>query len=130
MKRRLLLDTHVFLWYVTQNPRLPVDQLDAIDDMMSHVAVSQVSLWECAIKFQLGKLPLPTGGIQHLIDQIKRCRITLLKISNPDILRLMTLPKLHGDPFDRMLIAQALNGGWTLVTQDQKILAYPVPVFV
>jgi PIN domain nuclease of toxin-antitoxin system len=122
---RLLLDTHVFLWYISGDARLPAPVVDAIRQAVE-VFLSPVSIWECVIKQQLGKLPLPQPAQTYLPQQRERHQIESLALTESCIRHLATLPMLHRDPFDRILICQALENGLTLVTVDEAVLAYPV----
>lgn len=123
---RLLLDTHVFLWYVTGNRELPARLQEAIRDPENEVFLSVVSIWEASIKHRLGKLPLPSPPGSYLPLQRERHKIASLAVEEPAVARLDGLPLLHNDPFDRMLISQALEHGLTLVTVDDTVKAYPV----
>jgi PIN domain nuclease of toxin-antitoxin system len=125
---KLLLDTHVFLWYISADPRLPSAFRDAIRDPANQVYLSAASVWEAVIKYSLGKLPLPEAPAEYLPRQREAHRITALPIEEGAFLHLATLPPLHRDPFDRLLIAQALQPGRTLVTVDGGVQAYPVPL--
>jgi PIN domain nuclease of toxin-antitoxin system len=125
---RLLLDTHVFLWYISADPQLPAAFQNAIRDPANAVFLSAASVWEAVIKHALGKLPLPEAPAEYLPRQRVAHRISPLPIEEGAFVHLASLPSLHRDPFDRMLIAQALQHGLTLVTVDDAVLAYPVPV--
>src|SRR5436853_5941258 len=115
---RLLLDTHVFLWYISADPQLPVAFRDAIRDPANEVYLSVASVWEAVIKYALGKLPLPEAPAGFLPRQREAHRIASLAVEEGALAHLANLPPLHRDPFDRILIAQALHQGLTLVTVD------------
>lgn len=123
---RLLLDTHVFLWHVTGSRELPGRLQEAIRDPENDVFLSVVSIWEASIKHRLGKLPLPGPPGSYLPLQRERHRIASLTVEEAAVARLDALPLLHNDPFDRMLISQALQHGLMLATVDDAIKAYPV----
>ncbi len=125
---RLLLDTHVFLWLIAGDARLSAGTVEAIRNPDHEVVLSVVSLWEVMIKHQLGKLPLPRPPAAYLPEQRERHQIAALALDEASVGHLAHLPAIHRDPFDRMLIAQALAHDLTLVTADPLILAYPVPV--
>jgi PIN domain nuclease of toxin-antitoxin system len=125
---RLLLDTHVFLWYISADPRLPVAFRDAIREPTNFVYLSVASVWEAVIKYALGKLPLPEAPAGYLPRQREAHRITPLPLEEGALAHLAGLPPLHRDPFDRILIAQALQHGLTLATVDDAVRAYPVPL--
>ncbi|MBY0521820.1 MAG: type II toxin-antitoxin system VapC family toxin [Gemmataceae bacterium] len=123
---RLLLDTHIFLWYITADPQLPVAFRDAIRDPVNEVYLSVASEWESVIKYALGKLPLPEAPAEYLPRQREAHRITSLPIEEAALTHLAGLAPLHRDPFDRVLVAQALQHGLTLVTVDDAVRGYPV----
>ena len=125
---RLLLDTHVFLWYITADSRLPAAWQTAIRDPANEVYLSVASVWEAVIKYQLGKLPLPEPPADYLPRQREAHGIASLPVEEGAMAPLAGLPPLHRDPFDRLLIAQALQHGLTLATVDPEVTAYPVPV--
>ncbi len=125
---RLLLDTHVFLWYISADPQLPVVFRDAIRDPANEAYLSVASVWEAVIKYALGKLPLPKAPAEYLPQQREAHRIATLPIEEAAFAHLASLPPLHHDPFDRILIAQALQQGMTLVTVNDLVRAYPVPL--
>jgi PIN domain nuclease of toxin-antitoxin system len=124
---RLLLDTHVFLWYITADPRLPATFLAAIREPANEVYLSAASIWEAVIKHGLGKLPLPAPPADYLPRQREAHGIVALPIEEGAMKHLAGLPALHRDPFDRLLIAQALQHGLSIVTVDNDVAAYPVP---
>ena len=126
---RLLLDTHVFLWHLNGSKALPADLRAAIQDPANAVFLSPVSIWEALVKYRLGKLPLPASPHIYLPEQRRRHRIETLPLDEPSVARLAGLPDLHRDPFDRMLVCQALEHGLTLATVDPAVRAYPVPVW-
>ena len=121
---RLLLDSHVLLWLATDDPKLGPAVRTVIADGSNTVLASIASLWELTIKAGLGKLTLPTGFHRLLVEN----GLTILPINVRHIDRLDSLPRHHGDPFDRMLIAQAQADGLTLVSADRTIRFYDVPV--
>jgi PIN domain nuclease of toxin-antitoxin system len=123
---RLLLDTHVFLWYISADPQLPVVFRDAIRDPLNEVHLSVASVWEAVIKYALGKLPLPEAPAEYLPRQREAHRIGSLPVEEGALVHLASLPPRHRDPFDRILIAQALQHGLRLVTVDDAVRAYPV----
>src|SRR5690349_4689221 len=123
---RLLLDTHVFLWYIDADPRLPAAFRDAIRDPANEVYLSVASVWEAVIKHALGKLPLPGPPADYLPRQRLAHRIASLPIEEGALIHLAALPALHRDPFDRLLIAQAFQHGLTIASVDAAVRAYPV----
>jgi len=125
----LLLDTHIFLWYINGDKQLPSPMRRAIRNPHNAVYLSVVSLWEATIKFDLGKLPLPESPNTYIPRQRVRHLIASLPVNESDVKQLAKLPALHRDPFDRMLICQAIERQLTLVTVDDAICSYPVSVF-
>jgi PIN domain nuclease of toxin-antitoxin system len=125
---RLLLDTHIFLWYITGDARLADEIRELIRQPENEVYLSVVSLWEVIVKYQLGKLPLPQPPEKYLPLQRERHLISSLPLNEASVSHLAKLPSLHRDPFDRMLICQAVEHGLTIVTVDEVISSYPVLV--
>lgn len=121
----LLLDTHVLLWAVDNDPTLSPAVREAIMDGRNVVFVSAATAWEIAIKRALGKLQAPSGGY---LEELKRHRFTPLDITAEHALAVEHLPPHYADPFDRMLVAQALVEKLVLITRDSRIKAYPVQV--
>lgn len=124
---RLLLDTHVCLWFITADSRLPLTWKETISDSDNEVSLSVASLWEAIVKYQLGKLPLPKPPATYLPLQRERHLINSLPLDEQIVAKLSELPSLHRDPFDRMIICQALAHNFVLATVDEAIRAYPVP---
>jgi len=120
----LLLDTHVLLWWLEDNPVLSDKARAAISDGKRGVFVSAASAWEIAIKKALGKLEAP----DDLEAALPANAFQALPISMAHALTAGALPAYHGDPFDRMLVAQAMLENLTLVTRDENIARYNVPV--
>jgi PIN domain nuclease of toxin-antitoxin system len=125
---RLLLDTHVFLWYISADGRLPVVLRDAIRDPANEVFLSAASIWEAVIKHSLGRLPLPGPPADFLPQQRQVHRIASLPVEEGALLHLASLPPLHRDPFDGILVAQALQHGLTFCSVDGQIRGYAVAV--
>ena len=123
---RLLLDTHVFLWCAMDSGRLPQNVRDAVEDPGNDVYVSSAAAWEIAIKFDLGKLPLPTSPVLWTPSRIEKLGFKELPVSVDHACAVSSLPAHHADPFDRLMIAQAQLEGLTLVTADKAVLTYPV----
>ncbi|WP_425615108.1 type II toxin-antitoxin system VapC family toxin [Anatilimnocola sp. NA78] len=123
---KLLLDTQVFLWLIAGDVRLPLTWHDAITDKTSDVALSVASIWEATIKYQIGKLPLPGPAEIFLPAERIRHQIASLSITEGAIGELAKLPLLHRDPFDRIIVAQAIHEQRTLVTADMTLKGYPV----
>lgn len=124
---RLLLDTHAFLWYITNDPKLPRHAFNAIREKSNDAYLSVVSLWEILVKYQSGKLALPAPADEYLETRRSAHRIASLELDANAVSRLLSLPAHHHDPFDRMLICQALHHDLTIVTIDETIKRYGVP---
>jgi PIN domain nuclease of toxin-antitoxin system len=119
---RLLLDTHVALWAVTGSASLPPaaqDMIRAADE----VFVSVASVWEIAIKHALGKGDMPVSSAQA-VQAFADAGYTMLPIRTPHVVHVEQLPPLHHDPFDRLLVAQALTEPLTLITRDRLVAQY------
>src|SRR5262245_18525312 len=125
---RLLLDTHVFLWYLTADANLPATFRAAIQDPANEAYLSVASVCETVIKHALRKLPLPASPADYLPRQRNAHGISSLPIDEGAMPHLAGLPPLHRDPFDRLLIAQALQHGLTVATVDPAVMAYAVPL--
>lgn len=122
---RLLLDSNVFYWWSTNRKRLASDVIDAIAEA-ERPAISVVTPWELELKQRLNKIELPNG----LWGSLETDAFALVGIELADALAAARLPLHHRDPFDRMMIAQALNRGWTIVTGDGDFSAYGVAVMM
>ena len=123
---RLLLDTHVFLWYITADPKLSESFRAATQDASNDVFLSSISVWEAVIKHGLGKLSLPALPATYLPQQRTAHGIAALPVDEGAMAHLAELPPIHRDPFDRLLIAQAKQHELTLMSVDQLFSAYPV----
>ena len=125
---RLLLDTYIFLWFISADAQLPAAWRDSIRDPRNDVFLSVVSVWEAMVKYAIGKLPLPHPPEDYLPTQRVQHQMTSLPLDEASVRRLATLPSVHRDPFDRMLVCQALAHGLTVVTVDPVFRAYPAPL--
>jgi PIN domain nuclease of toxin-antitoxin system len=121
---RLLLDTHIFLWLISDDASLSDGFRRAIVDSDNEVYLSVVSVWEVTVKHQLGKLTLPENPSLYLPRQRERHQIMSLVMDELSVARLSELESLHRDPFDRMLLCQALAHDLLLVTVDSAIQQY------
>ena len=118
----LLLDTHVLLWWLADDPRLTPTMREAIANPTTPVMVSAASAWEVAIKAAAGKLTMPSG----LREELAEHGFTELPVTIEDGLAAGALPRHHSDPFDRLLIAQATRRRFVLVTADRRVADYEV----
>jgi PIN domain nuclease of toxin-antitoxin system len=125
---KLLADTHVVLWSATAPGRIGEEARAAIEDGGNDLFMSVVTAWEIAIKQSLGKLDLPKPAEKWLPEVIRRTGFEVADLSLAAALRVRGLDWHHRDPFDRLLIAQALENGHTVITHDEIFAAYGVPV--
>ncbi len=125
---KFLLDSNVLLWSISDRSKLTPRVRQIIDDPQSELHVSRTSIWELSATVAAGRLKMPGSSIQSLIDQIDMLGLEILELENRYILRTETLPYHHSDPFDRILIAQALEDGLTLLSSDGKFPLYAAPV--
>jgi PIN domain nuclease of toxin-antitoxin system len=123
---KLLLDTCTFLWCIEGGEALSDVVKRALVDPANDVYLSSVSAWEIVVKHALGKLPLPEPPERYVPAQRQMRGIERFPLDEEASLHLQRLPPLHRDPFDRMLICQALVANLTLVTPDENIARYPV----
>jgi PIN domain nuclease of toxin-antitoxin system len=126
---KLLLDTHTFLWLNTAPERLGA-ALAELEDSRNRLVVSAATSWEIAIKHARGRLALPDPPERYVPDLIRRIGAEPLAIEHAHALGVASLPPLHRDPFDRLLVAQARSIEATLVTTDQRIADYPVRTLI
>ena len=125
---RVLVDTHAFLWALLKDPRLSADAQQILTSESSELVFSLASLWEISIKMRLGRLRAIGSSVAYVRDEMTEYGMELLPIRFEHILRLETLPQHHGDPFDRLLIAQASTEGIPILTGDKRFSEYGVPL--
>jgi PIN domain nuclease of toxin-antitoxin system len=125
---RFLLDTHTFLWWVTDDARLSSQAHTLMTDGNNELFFSAASGWEIAIKAQLGKLQLPDNAPQFVMAQLAINAIEILPVQLHHALHVYTLPMHHRDPFDRMLVAQSQLEELPIITADPQIKSYAVNV--
>jgi PIN domain nuclease of toxin-antitoxin system len=123
---RILLDTHAFLWFITADPKLSATAEQAIRDPANTPLLSIASVWEIAIKMHQGRLPIPPPLEQFIPRHLQANRIEVLPIELQHTYEIARLPLHHRDPFDRLLIAQAMAANLTLVSIDSAFDAYPI----
>lgn len=123
---KLLLDTHAFLWFVTDDPQLSAPAKAAIADPNNEILISPASYWEIAIKVSIGKYPLTVPYEQFITQGIKGNNFVILPIEVKHTAVIPTLPHHHGDPFDRLIISQAMEEQVKVVSADTQFDAYPV----
>jgi len=120
----LLLDTHILLWWLDDNASLPANAREAIADTDNMIILSAAVIWEIRIKQGIGKLKIAP----NFYNVIKEQGFEMLAITSDHAYAVGDLPKHHRDPFDRILIAQAMLEGFTIVTHDAIFNKYPIPV--
>lgn len=125
---RLLLDTHTLLWLLVNDSALSTRARSTIEDPVNESFISIVSLWEIAIKSGTGKLTLPAPFSAVFPAELVQNGIGMVSLELPHLEAMLQLPTIHRDPFDRLLIAQAIVEGMTLVTADAHLAGYPVPI--
>jgi PIN domain nuclease of toxin-antitoxin system len=126
---KLLLDTVTFLWILEDSTELSAAVRRELRESENMFYLSAASAWEISIKYALGKLPLPIPPRELIPSQRDTRGILALPIDEASTLRLDTLPALHRDPFDRIIVCQAIEHAMTVVTPDERIASYPVRVF-
>jgi PIN domain nuclease of toxin-antitoxin system len=122
---RFLLDTHVFLWLIQGDPQLSVQVRAIIADDTNQLNFSVVSIWEIAIKLNIGKLKIE-HSIEDIYQLLAQLKIEILPIDQLDLDRYLTLPLHHRDPFDRLIISQAIDRELILLSADGSFEPYPV----
>ncbi len=120
-----LLDTHAFLWFVAGDKQLPESIKSKILNINESCYLSVASLWEITIKSQIGKLKLEIS-LQELFDYIDRNRIEIIQITYDHLLTLSELPPHHSDPFDRIIVSQAVTENLTLLSKDRGLKKYKI----
>ena len=123
---KLLLDTHIFIWWADEPEKLSPTVLSALEDNGNELLVSVASVWEMQIKVQLGHLRLSLPLKQLIESQQDANDLRILPVALTHALALDALPPHHKDPFDRLLIAQSIEEQATLVSADSQFSAYPV----
>lgn len=124
---RILLDTHAFLWWASERgARLSDRGRDLLGDGTNEVALSLASVWEIAIKVGVGRIDLPDAVERYIPERLRHDGFDLMSIELPHVFRAGELPRIHGDPFDRMIVAQAQIEGLPILTADPAISRYDV----
>lgn len=123
---KLLLDTHAFIWMISDDPRLSSTAREKIADTQNDLFISAASYWEICIKTSIGKLKLGRNWKNAIDREIEYNGIEWLPLRKQHMQGILKLPDLHRDPFDRLLISQAKHEKMELVTVDRNIQQYPV----
>ena len=122
---KIIIDTHIFLWSISETPKLPPKYVEALETLSNTIYVSSISISELMIKSSIGKLKFDFNPI----EVAKNTGFELLDYSAEDSIQLKDLPFHHKDPFDRMLISQAINRKFKLMTKDSKFSLYDCNLF-
>ena len=122
----LLLDTCTFLWLAAEPDRVSRPAAGAFLNPDNERYLSAASIWEIAIKYSLGRMPLPEPPETYIPRIRRESGVLVLPIEEESALHVAKLPRLHADPFDRLLVAQAILHGMTVATPDEAIRQYPI----
>lgn len=122
-----LLDTQVALWLMLGSTKIDEKEfIRRFNPKENRLIYHQVSTWEIQIKYSLGKLPLPKKPEHFLLDGVSESGFQYEKIDDKAIFMLDKLPKIHNDPFDRLLLAHSIVNAWTIISADEKFEEYPI----
>jgi len=124
---KLLLDTHIFLWFITADKQIPQKIIELISNLNNKRWISIASIWEIVIKMSLNKLEIK-GGFQTIEDFLGNNDVEILPISFNHTKRLLSLPLLHNDPFDRIIIAQSMIENLTIISKDNRFKDYGIKI--
>lgn len=127
---RYLLDTGIWLSLQVEPGRIASSTRTLLADRANELLLSAASSWEIAIKYRLGKLPLPEPPVDYVPNRMRRSGTTPLAVEHAHVLRVAQLPDHHRDPFDRLLVVQAQALGIPIVTSDRQLTAYDVDVIL
>jgi PIN domain nuclease of toxin-antitoxin system len=125
---KLLLDTHVFIWWAGEPAKLSPKALELLENADNFLTLSVASIWEMQIKMQLGKLSLDMPLKKLIESQQQSNDLQILAVKLHHVLALNNLPPYHNDPFDRLLIAQSSSENLTLISKDRKFSEYAVGI--
>jgi len=125
---KLLLDTHAFLWAIGDPGRLSPNSRNAIEDARNDLLLSLASVWEIAVKSGLGKLTIPKPAVPFVQRQVVLHRMAMLNIQVAHLAAVERIPAHHRDPFDRMLVAQALEERIPLISGDRQLRKYGLQI--
>jgi PIN domain nuclease of toxin-antitoxin system len=135
MAPHYLIDSHIFFWAIDAPEHLSTAERDLLEDSSVDITVSAASFWELSIKLAKGMLRLGPGksaiGSDYFLRQAGIAGFSVLSVASPETEYVRVLPQIHGDPFDRIIIAQAILSGRTIITRDPVFARYPgVQVFI
>lgn len=126
---RFLLDTHIFLFFINGDNSISKKVIDIINNPNAEKYISVVSIWEITIKLNIGKLKLK-DDINSIYQLLEKYGVKILQPSKNDFIKYSSLPLIHKDPFDRLIISQTLTNDLTLITDDQYIKGYPNLIYL
>ncbi|TGK00227.1 type II toxin-antitoxin system VapC family toxin [Leptospira langatensis] len=126
--RSVLLDTQVLLWFLLSDPKLPKIVLELIEQEDVRLLFHQVSLWEIQIKYELGKLRLPSPPWHFILPAALGSGLEKADLQDEAVFFLGKVPNIHRDPFDRLLISHLLVNGWEFATADSIMHKYPIRI--
>lgn len=126
---RFLLDTHIFLFFINGDNSISKKVIDIINNPNAEKYISVVSIWEITIKLNIGKLKLK-DDINSIYQLLEKYGVKILQPSKNDFIKYTSLPLIHKDPFDRLIISQTLTNDLTLITDDQYIKGYPNLIYL
>ena len=121
-----ILDTHALLWFVSGDPKLSPKAKSVIENADNEIALSSAAVWEISIKSQIGKIRLHKELDQLISEILQLYNFTPLAITIPHVIRVNSLPEIHRDPFDRVLVAQSIAENMPLITADPLIKKYKI----
>jgi PIN domain nuclease of toxin-antitoxin system len=124
---RYLIDTHVLIWYIAGSPQLDKRFIAEIKNPENIIFISKASLWEIVIKISIGKLKLEID-FDEIEAYLKKNKIVELDFGLEEFKKIITLPLLHRDPFDRLIIGQAITNNLTVITDDPKFKLYSISI--
>jgi PIN domain nuclease of toxin-antitoxin system len=124
---KVLIDTHALIWYIGGKKKLSKKTIAVIENTKNQVYVSKASLWELAIKISLGKLEISIP-FEELEAFLKENAFFILEYNFSHLQKLLSLPFHHSDPFDRLIISQAITDNLTIITKDKSFRKYPVTI--
>ena len=125
---KIILDSCTFLWIITDDPKLSTLAKEVYLSPENEVYLSVVSEWEIALKYSIGKLPLPANPLQYIFDQRVKHGVNILPLTEPMALAVASIPFYHNDPFDRMMISQASSINAAVLSPDEHLRKYPVRI--
>ena len=125
---KFLLDTHTFLWSLLEEDHLSPTAVAALDDPTNELHLSMASLWEATIKIASGKMRVPGQSVDYLLQKIEETGVKLVPILPLHLQQLQVLPRLHGDPFDRLILCQSIVEQMPIISADTALRRYQTSI--